>query len=204
MLDIKKKLGSIRLVVVAIGSYASIDIGRLLGDFIAELWPQSWDLASFSTSISFCITGFLFGVCLWLLYEKSAKQLIKFIPLFSLLALFIWENFLLQRFSIPVAKTLDYVINNLTTGGFGLYYLVFLPLSVWTMISLLERYSYKQIAQTISVLVMALAASRFVYTLTPQYQQERAEKEKIEAERQRLEESLFRQLRQLERARERY
>lgn len=203
MLDIKKKLGSIRLVVVAIGSYASIDIGRLLGSFIAELWPQSWDLASFSTLISFCITGFLFGVCLWLLYEKSAKQLVKFIPLFSLLALFIWVNFSLQAYSIPVTETLDHVIR-LLTKGFGLYYLIFLPLSVWAMILLLERYSYKQIAQTVSVLVMVLAVSRFVYTLTPQYQQEQAEREKIEAELQRAEEEVQRAFRRLERAREGY
>lgn len=204
MLDIKKKLGNIRLVIVAIGSYVSIDIGRLLGGFIAELWPQSWGIESFNSLISFSITGFLFGLCLWLLYEKSAKQLIKFIPLFSLPALFIWENFLLQRFSIPVTKTLGYVIDNLTEGGFGLYYLIFLPLSVWAMILLLERYSYKQIAQTASVLVVALAVSRFVYTLTPQYQQEQAEREKIEAELQRLEEKVERNFRQLERTREGY
>lgn len=203
LLDIKKKLGSMRLVVVAIGSYASIDIGRLLGDFIAELWPQSWDLASFSTLISFSITGFIFGMCLWLLYEKSAKQLVKFIPLFSLPALFIWINFLLQEYSIPVTETLSHVIDNLTEG-FGLYYLIFLPLSVWAMILLLERYSYKQIAQTASVLVVALAVSRFIYTLTPQYQQEQIEREKIKAELQRAEEEVQRAFRQLERAREGY
>lgn len=199
MLDIKKKLGSIRLVVVAIGSYVSIDIGR----FIIDLWPESWNLPFFITKlISFSITGLLFGICLWLLYEKSAKQLIKFIPLFSLPALFIWTNRSLQEYSIPVAETLDHVIRILT-NGFGLHYLI-MPLSVWAMIFILERYSYKRIAQTASALVAVLATGHFIYMLTPQHQQEQIRNAELEAELQRAEERLQHSIRRLERTREGY
>lgn len=99
-----------------------------------------------------------------------------------------------------MAETLDHVIGLLTNSkSFGLYYLILLPLSVLAMILLLERYSYKQIAQTASVLVVALAISRFIYTLTPQYQQEQIRGAEIKAELQRAEEEVQREVRKIER-----
>lgn len=221
MLDIKKKLGDVRLIVVAIGSYISIYIAILLARFIDELLPQNWALASceqdncywlsttFDLLISFSLTGFLFGMCLWLLYEKSAKQLVKFIPLFGLPALYIWWNLSLQAFhlslgqAVPAGLALDRVIQSLT-NSWGLSYFVILPLSVFAMILLMEMYSYKQIARTALLVVVVLAVSHFSYTLTPQYQEEQLAKKANLEKVQQLTEELQRAVRQLERTREGY
>ena len=219
MLDIQKirgtlKIGGVRLIIVAIGAYASIDIAIALAGFINELSPRNWFLASceqdncywlpttFGLLVSFSITGFLFGICLWVLYEKSAKQLVKFLPLFGLLALYIWRNRLMQAYSLPVGDALKEVIQMLT-NSWGLSYFVFLPLSVFVTILLMEKYSYKQIARVALLVVAFVVTSRFIYTLTPQYQQEQAEREKIKVELQQAQEEAQRAYRRLERTLER-
>lgn len=198
MLDVKKKLSDMRLIVVAIGSYVSLYIARLI--LIMKLTPQGWALApcelghcywlteTINLLISFSLTGFLFGICLLLLYEKSAKQLVLFIPLFGLLALYLWVNLSLQFLFV------------LLTSSWGLSYFVILPLSVFATILLMERCSRRQIAWAIPLAVLVLAVSRSIYALTPQYQEEQKQEAEVQREMQQMEAENQRMLRRLERS----
>jgi len=61
----------------------------------------------------------------------------------------------------------------------------------------------KKLALVLSWIVVAIAGGRFVYTLTPQYQEKKAETEEAEAELRESMKELERSMRQLERLRNR-
>jgi len=148
----------IRLIAVAIGCYVALKIARPLTSFVRRvLIPRNWSLECVDTGncfwlsttyellIAYSLAGGVLGICLWLLFKNSAKQLVKFIPLFIFLV------YLADQYSFWRAEGgmgyegnfLSYCVNFLM-NSLGLAMLVALPMSAFMAIWYLQKFSSKQ------------------------------------------------------------
>lgn len=151
----------IRLIAVAIGCYVALEIAMPLAHFVAALMPKSWLLEScgnedcfwlsttYQLLIAYSLTGGVLGICLWLLFKNSAKQLVKVIPLF------IFLTYLVDQYSFWQTRGgMGYEVNflsycvNFLMNSFGLALLVTLPVSAFMAIWYLQKFSSKQDSQS--------------------------------------------------------
>lgn len=117
---------SVRLIVVAVGSYLAFFISDWVSGFFVHFVPD-WFSYFIPAFFGYSLTGFLFGLGLWLAFKHSGKQIIMLSPLFLVLAILVDNYIYFNNAGDSQSFAPWRILELLFTSLRGFYLLILIP-----------------------------------------------------------------------------
>lgn len=138
------------IIVLLVGSYISFNIAQqtsvFLMDFVPDViyeWFTNNDASHFPfgvvTLIGYSFAGYLFGVGLWLIFKKSARNIIYYVPVSLIFTQLFPIHFFPRRGANPDTFSAYNSLVYLMTSEHGFMLLVVIPAAIFFTLRYLNK-----------------------------------------------------------------
>ncbi len=132
-----------RYLIVAICAFFALEIGDNVSAFFVSF------TMTFHGVLGYSLTGLLFGFVLWLMFERRAKRIVYFLPVFLILGQWVASFIAFGESGRSANFSPFQLLAYMLTSEFGFKRLVVIPVGAFAAVWLLNRYRSPSTSATV-------------------------------------------------------